>query len=316
VGQRPGATKKSYIPDEVEFKTKPQIALDLITRAKTNGIQVKAWTFDELYGRDGQFLDGLEERGEAFVGEVPPNFHVWLSPPKVLRKSPPNRPGRRPKYPRLARRDARPSEVQNLAKYSPGFTDQNAQRYRVKDTSHGPEVWEIQWHTCWRKTHRGDLVSRQGTLLVARNVLTGEVKYFLSNRVPGRDGWTLRDLLRVAFGSRGWRCIHRHLYVTILSGLFCARVRQKLSPSKLVLSGELLTLEQVRRAANVFLETIDLSRQQRHQKYDEELQRQHYHQRRNATASHAHRKARLKRLRDLGIDPDQIKSVFPKLPLC
>ena len=98
--------------------------------ALANGIRVKAWTFDELYGRDGQFLDGLDERGEAFVGEVPPNFHVWLSQPIVLRKRPKNsgKRGRRAKYPRLARRTARPCEVQNLARYSPDFREQRAQQ--------------------------------------------------------------------------------------------------------------------------------------------------------------------------------------------
>ena len=55
------------------FKTKPQIALDLIDRAQANGIEVMAWTADELYGRDGAFLDGLDERGQAFVVEIPPN---------------------------------------------------------------------------------------------------------------------------------------------------------------------------------------------------------------------------------------------------
>ena len=308
-------------------------------RARGNGIRVKAWTFDELYGRDGQFLDGLDERGEAFVGEVPPHFHVWLSKPIVLRKRPKKQGtiGRRAKYPRLARRTAPPCEVQNLASYSPGFREQQAQRYRIKDTCHGPEVWEIQWHVCWRKTHTSGLVSRQGTLIVARNVRTGEIKYFFSNRVPGRDGWRLRDLLRAAFGRcqveacfrevkeelgwdhfecRGWRCIHRHLYVTILSGLFCARVRQQLSPSNLVTSGELLTMEQVRRAADVFLAAIDLPPQQRRQSYQAELNRQHYYQRRNATASRSHRKTRLQRLHRLGIDPNQIKSVLPKRPPC
>jgi SRSO17 transposase len=310
-----------------------------VDRALGNGIRVKAWTFDELYGRDGQFLDGLEERGAAFVGEVPPNFHVWLAPPIVLRKQPKNqgKTGRRAKYPRLARRQAPPCEVQNLARYSPGFREQKAQKYRIKDTCHGPEVWEIQWHTCWRKTHTSGLVSRQGTLLVARNVLTGETKYFFSNRVPGRDGWRLRDLLRVAFGRcqveacfrevkeelgwdhfecRGWRCIHRHLYVTILSGLFCARVRQQLSPSSLVTSGELLTMEQVRRAADVFLAAIDLPPRHRRHSYEAELDRQHYYQRRNAAASRSHRKTRLQQLHRLGIDPNQIKSVLPKQPPC
>jgi hypothetical protein len=37
-------------------------------------------------------------------------------------------------------------------------------------------------------------------MIVAHNVLTGELKYFLANRVPGRDGWSLRKNLRVAFG--------------------------------------------------------------------------------------------------------------------
>lgn len=296
---------------------------------------MKAWTFDEAYGRNGEFLDGLDERGEALVGEVPPDFRVWLARPLVLRKSPKNQAGRPKRYPRLARRDARPSQCQNLARYSPGFREQTAQRYRIKDTCHGPEVWEIKWRTCWRKSHRPGLVSRQGTLIEARNVLTGETKYFFSNRVVGRDGWTLRDLLRVAFARwqveacfrevkeelgwdhfecRGWRCIHRHLYVTILSGLFCARVRRQLSSSTRVTSGELLTLEQVRRAANVLLDTLHLPRRERQQSYAQELARQQYHQRRNAAASRSHCKTRHQQLRRLGIDPNRIKSVFPKPP--
>ena len=305
----------------------------MIDVATANGIRVKAWTFDELYGRDGKFLDGLDQRVQAFVGEVPPNFHVWLKRPQVLRKPPPNRTGRPQRHPRYARRDAQPSEVQNLATYSPKFNQQRAQRYRIKDTSKGPEVWEIKWETCWRKTHTAALVSHQGTLLVAHHVLTGEMKYFFSNRVPGRDGWTLRDLLRIAFGRwqvegcfrevkeelgwdhfecRGWRCIHRHLYVTILSQLFCARVRQKLSPSKLVTSGELLTMEQVRRATSWYLQTVGLPPKTRKAKLQDELDRLTYHQQRNAVASSSHQKTRKKRLRALGIDPDKIKSVATK----
>lgn len=317
------------------FQTKPQIALDLIDRAKANGIQVMAWTADELYGRDGAFLDGLDERGEAFVVEIPPNAHVWLHKPKVLKIPPPNSKGRPKNYPRLRKRDQRPSEVQNLAMYSPAFREQTPQRYRIADTHRGSEVWEIRWEICCRKTHTGKLVSKQCTLIVARNVLTGETKYFLSNRVPGRDGWSLRKILRVAFGRwpvedcfreakeelgldhfecRGWRCIHRHLYITILSQLFCARVRQQLSPSEDVLSGELLTLEQVRRAANVFVESIGLPPRCREQLYQAEADRQAYHARRNAQASRSHRKKRNQQLAELGIDPGKIKSVPPKTP--
>lgn len=300
-----------------------------------DGIAVKAWTFDELYGRDGKFLDGLDERKQAFIGEVPPNFHMWTRKPKVLRKAPQTGKGRRKKFPRLAARDAKSSEVQNLAKYSPGLVSQTPQRFRVRDSHKGPEVWEIRWHVCYRKTHDGRLVSSQCTLIIAVNVRTGEVKYFVSNRVPGRGGWTLRELLRVAFGRwkveacfreakeelgwdhfecRGWDCVHRHMIVTIVSQLFCARVRHKLCPSEVVTDAERLTLEQVRRATDVFLQCIGLPRRIAREKYEAELARITYHQSRNAQASHYHRKKRIAAYHEMGIDPDKIKSVEPKSP--
>lgn len=292
-----------------------------------------AWTADEAYGRDGAFLDGLDRRGEAYVVEVPPNAHVWMVKPKVLETPPDNGAGRSKKYPRLRSQERQPNEVQNLATYSPAFRKQTPQKYLIKDTHRGCEVWEVRWAGCWRKTHTDQLVSNQCTLIVARNVLTDETKYFLSNRVPGRDGWTLRQILRVAFGRwpiedcfretkeelgldhfecRGWHCIHRHLFVTILCQLFCARVRQQLSPSDDVASGELLTTEQVRRAANVVVGSLNLPPRIREQLYRDEADRQSYHARRNAQASKSHRKTRRKQLAKLGINPDKIKSVPPK----
>lgn len=175
-------------------------------------------------------------------------------------------------------------------------------------------------------------MSNQCTLVVARNVLTGEIKYFLSNRVPGRDGWTLRKILRAAFGRwpiedcfreakeelgldhfecRNWHCIHRHLFLTILSQLFCARVRRELTPSEDVLSGELLTIEQVRRAVNVVVSTMTLPPHARHRHYHNEANRQSYYARRNAAAAKSHRKKRHRQLAEIGIDPDKIKSVKP-----
>jgi hypothetical protein len=178
-------------------------------------------------------------------------------------------------------------------------------------------------------------VSNQCTLIVARNVRTGEWKYFLSNRVPGRGGWTLRALLRIAFGRwqvescfreskeelgwdhfecRGWGCIHRHLFATILSHLFCARVRQKLSPQAAVTGGNLLTLEQVRRAMDAYLDSADLSRVARQRRYTEELDRQRYYQSRNAQASRSHTKTRRAWFEQHGIDVDRIKSLDCKPP--
>lgn len=307
----------------------------LIDETIADGIAVKAWTFDELYGRDGKFLDGLDERKQAYVGEIPPNFHAWTRKPKVLRKPRRKTKGGPKKYPRLAARDAKACEVHNLAKYSPGLASQTPQRYRTRDSHKGPEVWEVRWHVVYRKTHDGRLVSSQCTLIVAKNVRTGEVKYFISNRVPGRGGWTVRELLRVAFGRwkveacfreakeelgwdhfecRGWGCVHRHMIVTIVSQLYCARVRHRLCRGEVVTDAERLTLEQVRRAADVVIRCSGLPRRFRDKEYEAELNRINYHQRRNAEASRCHCKKRIAAYKQLGIDPDKIKSVEPKSP--
>ena len=163
---------------------------------------MSAWTADEAYGRNGAFLDGPDERAEAYVVKIPPDACVWIVKPRVLKNSADIASGRPKKYPRMRSGERTPNEVQNLAMYSPAFRKQTPQKYRIKETHRGSEVWEVRWAPCWRKTHTDKLVSNQCTLIVARNVLTGEVKYLLSNRVPGRGGWTLRHILRVAF--RRW----------------------------------------------------------------------------------------------------------------
>jgi SRSO17 transposase len=315
----------------VVFRTKPQIALELIDRASANGVRVQAWAFDEGYGRDTAFLDSLEQRGQVFVGEVPTNFHGWLKKPRVLRRGRSRRRGRKKSYPRLAARNRRCSEVKNLVRYSPVFRKQKWQRYRIKDTQHGPEVWEVKWATFWRKGV-DDLPGRRHCLIVARNVLTNEVKYFVSNRVPGERGISLRRLLRVAFGRwsiescfrqakeelgldhyevRGWHCLHRHFYVTQLTHLFCARMRQKFDDRTMHDDPlEHLTTEQVRRAMNAWMEAAQ-GRLTKEDRLRRELAKQQYYQRRNAQAQQSHMKTRTARLRSLGIDPDRIKTCIP-----
>lgn len=306
----------------------------MIDRALANGVRVQAWTFDEGYGRDTAFLDELEQRGQVFVAEVPTNFHGWMKKPRVLRSGCSRRRGRKKKYPRLAARGRRSSEVQNLARYSPTFYQQKWQRYRIKDTERGPEVWEVKWALFWRKGGDG-LPGRRHALIVARNVLTQEVKYFVSNRVPGERGISLRWLLRVAFQRwsvescfrqakeelgldhyevRGWRCLHRHFYLTQLTQLFCARMRQKFDAAPPRAEPlEHLTTEQVRRAINVWLE-VARGRQTRVERFQRELAKERYYQRRNAQARRSHTKTRKARLRSLGIDADRIKSCIPRSP--
>lgn len=308
----------------------------MIDRALGNGIIVSAWTVDALYGRDGKFLDALEERRQVLVAQIPVDFHGWVRKPKILHEPPENtRPGRPKDCPRLAT-GCHSSEVRNLVKHSPVFRKQSWQRYRIKDTDKGPEVWEVKWAVFWRKDPDGFPTRRQ-CLIVARNVLTGEMKYFLANRVPGEQNpvtakcVTLRWLLRVAFGRcsiescfregkeelgldhyevRGWRCVHRHFYLTQLSHLFCARMRLKYDTASAE-QPDRLTVEQVRSAVNIWLETANLPPSVRRTRFEDEIARHQYHQRRSQQARKSHTKTKLRRLTAIGIDVETIKSCIP-----
>ena len=241
------------VPSDVVFRTKPQIALAQVRRALKNGLRVSAWTFDEAYGRGAEFLDGMDELGQNYVGEIPSDFYGWVHPPRVLSAPRPQelaRAGRRWRYPRVARKSSVACAVSNLVSHSPVFLKQKWQRFRIKDGDKGPMVWEVKFCPFWRKHGPRGLPGPLHTLIVARNVLNPEeVKYFLSNLVVGSGGVWLERLLWIAFSRwpvercfqvaktelgmdhfevRSWRGIHRHFYISQLSQLFCARVHQRL----------------------------------------------------------------------------------------
>jgi hypothetical protein len=75
-------------------------------------------------------------------------------------------------------------------------------------------------------------------------------------------------------------------------------------------------MEQVRRAANVFIDSMHLPPKPRQTVYEKEISNQQYYAQRNATAARSHHKRRLKQLKEIGIDPDKIKTVTQKSPPC
>jgi len=242
--------RRAGIPDEVVYRPKTTMALELYDRARASGVDFQWLTFDEWYGSKPPFLRALQARGQKFVGETSKNFVAWIQPPPVT-----TRPfrrhgrGRGRKTPRLLAGSAPAQTVEHLAQSHPALHDQPWQAWRIKDTQKGPLVWQVKHVRVYFKDEQG-LPEGPYHLLVCRQPLTGEIKYFLSNAPPDTP---VKPLLPVAFGrwriercfedgkgelgldhweGRRWIGLKRHLILTAVSYLFLAQTCQRLRGEK------------------------------------------------------------------------------------
>jgi SRSO17 transposase len=245
-----GRCRAAGIPDDMVYRPKWRIALELHDRARGNGLHFDWATFDEGYGGEPEFLRELTARGQKFVGEVPRNFMGWIDPPRVVtRPYHKNRRGRGRKVPRLAS-GSRPARRVDEMVEDPRLQDQAWRRFRVKDGQKGPMVWEVK-HLRFCPVGEDGLPDEPLHLIIARDVLkTDELKFFVSD-APGAT--SVQAMLLVAFSrwrvercfedqkseigldqyeGRRYRGLKRHLILSCVSYLFLSRVRQEFGGGK------------------------------------------------------------------------------------
>ena len=239
------------IPDGMVYRSKWKIALELYDRARENGMTFDWLTFDEGYGGKPLFLQGLDQRGQLFVAEVPVTFSCWTRAPRVTER-PFRRGGRgRPRrVPRLHAGSPSPRGVKDLLQRWPALAHQDWTRYYVKDGEKGPLVWDVKHARVTMKNDDG-LPGIELHLIVARNAVDhDEVKFFVSNAPPETSA---AALLLVAFSrwrvercfrdqkqeigldqweGRRYRGLKRHLILSCISYLFLARCRERLRGEK------------------------------------------------------------------------------------
>jgi SRSO17 transposase len=225
--------QEAGIPDDLSFRSKPQIALEQVKRALGNGLRFDWIGFDEGYGGKPWFLRGLEELGVTFIGEVPKTFRCFSSPPQY----------------RSLQRPYVAKEAQNLVKGGKSFRGSKCKPYRIRHKTVGDSTWEAKAGRVYMSVE-GTCHDRDYWLIVARNRSTGEVKYFISN-APLRTSlkrmleaafsrWGVEHLFRVAkteiglghYEGRRYRGLMRHMMLCQLTLLFVAKETERLRGEK------------------------------------------------------------------------------------
>lgn len=80
----PERCEAAAIPEsEQQFRTKPELAWELIEQAETDGVQFGWVGMDAVYGRDQALLLKIAGMGKTFVADVNHDQLVWMKEPKA-----------------------------------------------------------------------------------------------------------------------------------------------------------------------------------------------------------------------------------------
>jgi SRSO17 transposase len=247
--QDPVRRKKAGVPEEITFKTKPELALDLIDEVKGWGLQVRPVLADSVYGDGFEFRQGLRNRGSDYVVQVSGDLMAWTEDPH-------------PPEPPMKRGGEIPRK-----------------RFYAKDFPPARSLWQIakklpsrSWKkVTWREGTKGPLSSRFARVIVwmANGLVQGKTmevpseelliewpegdkeprKYWLSSFPPQRTSF--RGLVRRAkgrfrieqdyeemkgevgldhFEGRSWQGWHHH--VTLVTLAYAFLTLEKMSHKK------------------------------------------------------------------------------------
>ena len=227
-----GLRKSCKVPPSLKFKTKNELASEMIREASASGLfPAKYVGADSAYGSDGEFLDSLPD-GMIYFADVRSNIRVFGSRPKMV--VPPYKGrGKRPwkEAPEFA-----PRTVEEIAKDSgtewndvvldigakgPIITNDKFVRVvEVRDGRPGKDVW-----------------------LYIRKLSDGGIKYALCNesadataedlRRPALMRWSIEQCFQECkdylgmdhYELRSWDGWHRHMLLCMIAHLFVIKLR-------------------------------------------------------------------------------------------
>ena len=240
--------KKTGVPDEIQFQTKPEIALAQIRRARERGIPQGIVLADAGYGNDTGFRTALTKMELGYVMGIMSTVTVW-KPGRAPKPAPPYKGTGRP--PRLLQRDQKhqPISVKELAMSLPadawkvvtwrqGVKKKLQSRFAVlrvhpahrdywRAQPH-PEEWLlIEWPSDEKEPTKYWL-----STLAADTALVDLVHLAKHRWIIERDYEELKQELGLGhYEGRGWRGFHHHATLCIAAYGFLVAERNRFSPS-------------------------------------------------------------------------------------
>ena len=225
--------RKAGIPsDEMGFRTKPELALEMVRAARKNGVSYDWIGGDGLYGHDSKFRYALADDGERYVLDVHADETVYLEAPcPVLPEKTAGR-GRPPTRYQVNTDGIKVKEVVTA------LDDSAFKEFCFRDGSKGGKRRKVYVEEVY--TWNGEEATpRQERLIVSKNLDGSDVKYSLCHEQAGAFSWcdllymqmqrfwveqSLKDakseLGMSEYQVRTWRAWHHHITLTMLALLF------------------------------------------------------------------------------------------------
>lgn len=244
----PDRRKQAGIPEQIEFQTKPQIALDQIRQAVEEEVPVGIVVADAGYGMDSRFRNGVSKLGLEYVVGVQSSTSVWERGKGPLPAKKWKRQGRPPS---LLRRDQdhRPVSAKQLALSLPadawktvnwreGTKRKLSSRFasvRVRPAHRdywqaeaNPEEWLlIEWPRHEAEPTKYWLSTMPVETKLKELALIAKQRWLIE-----RDYEELKQELGLGhYEGRGWRGFHHHATLCIAAYGFLVLERSRFSPS-------------------------------------------------------------------------------------
>ena len=239
-----GRRKRAGIPSTVQFKTKIELAMEMLDKAHKRGHMLFQWVSgDGAYGDAHEFRKFVEGMGKWYCFEVHCDTHVWMDDPawKVPTVQEKRR-GRKPKLPKPTEESPAAVTASSLESSVP----QNEwQRICLREGDKGPREFEFARLRVIEKWNgKPGLVS---WLMIRRTleVAEKEIKFYLSNAPEtislaemawaGCQRWSIEVDFKLAKGEvgldhyeltkyRGW---YHHITLSILALAFLKAVQRQ-----------------------------------------------------------------------------------------